>query len=140
MQSYLLGLCISWLILWLDRASGLSRLQLLSAWPLPAQLAFFLVTHDLYIASSEAPLRERVRGRTQQDVFDPLIQSRAIAGIASLSEQLLRASENAVEQLEPCFEQGVVVDPPLKLVQRAQSVRDGTDQTQLRSRLLRKVV
>jgi sterol desaturase/sphingolipid hydroxylase (fatty acid hydroxylase superfamily) len=48
-QSYLLGLCISRLIVWIDGASGLSRLRLVSAWPVPAQLAFFLVTHDLYI-------------------------------------------------------------------------------------------
>lgn len=48
-QSYLLGLCITGLITWLDRTSGLSRLRLVSDWPLLTQLAFFLVTHDLYI-------------------------------------------------------------------------------------------
>jgi sterol desaturase/sphingolipid hydroxylase (fatty acid hydroxylase superfamily) len=48
-QSYLLGLAISALIAWLDRASGLSRLQLVSAWPIPLQRGFFFVTHDLYI-------------------------------------------------------------------------------------------
>jgi sterol desaturase/sphingolipid hydroxylase (fatty acid hydroxylase superfamily) len=48
-QSYLLGLCITALIAWLDRQTGLSRLHLVSGWPLLAQVAFFLVVHDLYI-------------------------------------------------------------------------------------------
>jgi sterol desaturase/sphingolipid hydroxylase (fatty acid hydroxylase superfamily) len=48
-QSYLMGLVIAALILWMDRASGLSRLGLVSSWPLPVQVAFFVVTHDLYI-------------------------------------------------------------------------------------------
>ena len=48
-QSYLMGLVIAALILWMDRATALSRLGLVSSWPLPAQVAFFVVTHDLYI-------------------------------------------------------------------------------------------
>jgi sterol desaturase/sphingolipid hydroxylase (fatty acid hydroxylase superfamily) len=48
-QSYLLGLLIGALIAWLDQQSGLSRLQLVSAWSVPLQLSFFFVTHDLYI-------------------------------------------------------------------------------------------
>jgi len=48
-QSYLLGLCISLIIAWLDRQTGLSRLHLVSAWPVPLQVLFFFVTHDLYI-------------------------------------------------------------------------------------------
>jgi sterol desaturase/sphingolipid hydroxylase (fatty acid hydroxylase superfamily) len=48
-QSYLLGIAIGHLTAWIDRATGLSRLHLLSAWPVAAQVAFFLVTHDLYI-------------------------------------------------------------------------------------------
>jgi sterol desaturase/sphingolipid hydroxylase (fatty acid hydroxylase superfamily) len=48
-QSYLMGVLIAWLILELDAASGLSRLGLLSSWPLAAQVAFFVITHDLYI-------------------------------------------------------------------------------------------
>jgi sterol desaturase/sphingolipid hydroxylase (fatty acid hydroxylase superfamily) len=48
-QSYLLGLVISWLIGWLDGATGLSRLHLVTNWPVWVQLAFFFVTHDLYI-------------------------------------------------------------------------------------------
>jgi sterol desaturase/sphingolipid hydroxylase (fatty acid hydroxylase superfamily) len=48
LQSYVLSLVISALIGWLDaRAAG--RFHLLSGWSLPAQVAFFLVTHDLYI-------------------------------------------------------------------------------------------
>ena len=48
-QSYLLGLLIGWLITRMDRLSHLSRLHLVSRWPVGAQLLFFLVTHDLYI-------------------------------------------------------------------------------------------
>ncbi len=48
-QSYLLGLVIARIIGWLDGASGLSRLHLVSGWPVAAQVAFFVVTHDLYI-------------------------------------------------------------------------------------------
>jgi sterol desaturase/sphingolipid hydroxylase (fatty acid hydroxylase superfamily) len=48
-QSYLLGLLISHLIAALDHVTGLSRLHLVSAWALPAQVGFFLATHDLYI-------------------------------------------------------------------------------------------
>lgn len=48
-QSYLLGVLIWALILWLDARTGLSRLGLLRSWPIPLQVAFFVVTHDLYI-------------------------------------------------------------------------------------------
>lgn len=48
-QSYLLGLCISAIITWLDRQTGLSRLALVSEWPLLGQVGFFLVLHDFYI-------------------------------------------------------------------------------------------
>jgi sterol desaturase/sphingolipid hydroxylase (fatty acid hydroxylase superfamily) len=48
-QSYLAGLLISFLITWIDDGTGLSRLRLVSDWPLWLQVSFFLVTHDLYI-------------------------------------------------------------------------------------------
>lgn len=48
-QSYVLGLTISALITWIDRTSGMSRLQILSGVPVPLQVLFFLVTHDFYI-------------------------------------------------------------------------------------------
>src|SRR5215471_2460121 len=48
-QSYLLGLVIARIIAWMDAATGLSRLHLVSAWPVPVQVLFFVVTHDLYI-------------------------------------------------------------------------------------------
>jgi sterol desaturase/sphingolipid hydroxylase (fatty acid hydroxylase superfamily) len=48
-QSYLLGLVISRLVAWLDGATGLSRLHLVTGWPVALQVVFFLVTHDLYI-------------------------------------------------------------------------------------------
>jgi sterol desaturase/sphingolipid hydroxylase (fatty acid hydroxylase superfamily) len=48
-QSYLLGLVITHLSAWLDGTTGLSRLHLVSGWPVAAQLGFFVLTHDLYI-------------------------------------------------------------------------------------------
>ena len=48
-QSYLLGMVITHFSAWLDRATGMSRLHLVSGWPVLAQVAFFVVTHDLYI-------------------------------------------------------------------------------------------
>src|SRR5262249_45770134 len=48
-QSYLLGLVISHLTACLDGATGLSRLHLVGGWPVAGQLAFFILTHDLYI-------------------------------------------------------------------------------------------
>lgn len=49
LQSWVLGLLISRLIRGLDQLTGLSGLGLLSGWPLGWQVAFFVVTHDLYI-------------------------------------------------------------------------------------------
>jgi sterol desaturase/sphingolipid hydroxylase (fatty acid hydroxylase superfamily) len=48
-QSYFLGLVINWIIQAIDRGTGVSRLHLVSSWPVLAQLAFFWVTHDFYI-------------------------------------------------------------------------------------------
>jgi sterol desaturase/sphingolipid hydroxylase (fatty acid hydroxylase superfamily) len=48
-QSYVLALLISMLIRAIDAHTGWSRLQLVAAWPLWAQVAFFVVAHDLYI-------------------------------------------------------------------------------------------
>jgi sterol desaturase/sphingolipid hydroxylase (fatty acid hydroxylase superfamily) len=48
-QSYLLGLVISAIITAIDNSTGLSRLHLVSSWPVWVQLLFFFVTHDFYI-------------------------------------------------------------------------------------------
>jgi len=49
-QSYILGIIIfSWIINSIDGWTGLSRLKLLSEYPIWAQLVFFTVTHDFYI-------------------------------------------------------------------------------------------
>lgn len=48
-QSYLLGHVIAALVRFLDGFSGLSRLHLVSAWPVWVQCAVFFVVHDLYI-------------------------------------------------------------------------------------------
>ena len=48
-QSYLLGLVIARIIGVIDQASGLSRRHLIGGWSIPAQVVFFLVSHDLYI-------------------------------------------------------------------------------------------
>ncbi|MEP7219894.1 MAG: sterol desaturase family protein, partial [Bacteroidota bacterium] len=47
-QSYLLGFVIFGCIGWIDGATSLSRLRLVSAWPIPMQVIFFFVLHDLY--------------------------------------------------------------------------------------------
>src|SRR5262249_12828237 len=49
LQSYLLGLVIVRLTTWIDGATSLSRLHLVSEWPVGAQLFFFFVVHDFYI-------------------------------------------------------------------------------------------
>ncbi len=48
-QSYVLGFVITRLSAWIDGATGLSRLHLVATWSIWAQVAFFVVTHDLYI-------------------------------------------------------------------------------------------
>jgi sterol desaturase/sphingolipid hydroxylase (fatty acid hydroxylase superfamily) len=49
LQSYALGLLITGLIRYIDSSTGLSRLGLVSDWPVGVQLLFFFVTHDFYI-------------------------------------------------------------------------------------------
>ena len=48
-QSWLLGQLITRLVYFIDQSSGLSRLHLVSAWPLGLQFLLFLVLHDFYI-------------------------------------------------------------------------------------------
>jgi len=48
-QSYVLGVVIGRLILFLDGRTGMSRLHLVSGWPIALQVGFFVLTHDLYI-------------------------------------------------------------------------------------------
>jgi sterol desaturase/sphingolipid hydroxylase (fatty acid hydroxylase superfamily) len=48
-QSYVVGLAIAGLIRWLDEATGLRQLGLVSGWPVWGQVAFFVVSHDFYI-------------------------------------------------------------------------------------------
>jgi len=49
-QSYVLGIVIfTYIINTVDAATGLSRIHIVTGWPLWLQLIFFTVTHDLYI-------------------------------------------------------------------------------------------
>jgi sterol desaturase/sphingolipid hydroxylase (fatty acid hydroxylase superfamily) len=48
-QSYFLALVINLLIGWIDGWTGASRHGLVSEWPIAAQVAFFAISHDLYI-------------------------------------------------------------------------------------------
>jgi sterol desaturase/sphingolipid hydroxylase (fatty acid hydroxylase superfamily) len=48
-QSYILGIIISFIIEFVDSQTNLTRLQLLSGWPVLLQLLFFFVTHDFFI-------------------------------------------------------------------------------------------
>lgn len=47
-QSYVMGLLIAMFIEWLDAATT-GRPQIVTSWPIWAQVGFFLVTHDFYI-------------------------------------------------------------------------------------------
>jgi sterol desaturase/sphingolipid hydroxylase (fatty acid hydroxylase superfamily) len=49
LQSYVLAVVIGGVLSWVDGRTGWSRLGFLSGWPVAAQVAFFAVTHDLYI-------------------------------------------------------------------------------------------
>jgi sterol desaturase/sphingolipid hydroxylase (fatty acid hydroxylase superfamily) len=48
-QNVVLAVVIAQLIKWVDEATHLSALHLISAWPIWAQVTLFVVTHDLYI-------------------------------------------------------------------------------------------
>ena len=48
-QSYVLGVVISWVVHALDEATGLGARHLVRDWPIIAQLVLFVVVHDLYI-------------------------------------------------------------------------------------------
>ncbi len=48
-QSFILGIIISYIIQFIDGNTNLSRLHLISSWPIWVQILFFLVIHDLYI-------------------------------------------------------------------------------------------
>ena len=49
LQSYVLALVIHAGVAWVDARTGASTHGLVSDWPLAAQVAFFVVSHDLYI-------------------------------------------------------------------------------------------
>jgi len=49
LQSYVLAYVIGFLIRGLDGATGASHYGLISSWPIWIQVAFFIVTHDIYI-------------------------------------------------------------------------------------------
>ncbi len=48
-QSYVLGYVIYGIVWWIDAHTGLTRLHLITGWPVALQVLFFLVTHDCYI-------------------------------------------------------------------------------------------
>lgn len=48
-QSLLIGIIISYLILFIDYSTDISRFGLISDWPIIIQFLLFLITHDLYI-------------------------------------------------------------------------------------------
>jgi sterol desaturase/sphingolipid hydroxylase (fatty acid hydroxylase superfamily) len=49
LQSFFLGILISFLIEFIDNSANLSRLQLITDWPWFIQIIFFTITHDFYI-------------------------------------------------------------------------------------------
>ncbi len=48
-QSYVMGLVIAWIIERIDSSTDISRLHLVSSWPLWVQMLVFFVVHDFYI-------------------------------------------------------------------------------------------
>ena len=48
-QSYVLGFVISYLIVYIDNSTPISRIDTIRSWPLWGQIVFFLITHDFYI-------------------------------------------------------------------------------------------
>ena len=48
-QSYIMGIIISYIIVFIDSNTNFSRLHLVSRWPAALQLLFFFVMHDFYI-------------------------------------------------------------------------------------------
>lgn len=48
-QSFVLGILISYFIVYLDSFSGLSKYRLLAGWPIWLQVIFFIITHDIYV-------------------------------------------------------------------------------------------
>jgi sterol desaturase/sphingolipid hydroxylase (fatty acid hydroxylase superfamily) len=48
-QNLILAVVIGKIIAWIDGTTHLSRLHLISGWPIWVQVTFFIVTHDLYI-------------------------------------------------------------------------------------------
>jgi sterol desaturase/sphingolipid hydroxylase (fatty acid hydroxylase superfamily) len=49
LQSFILGIIISYIIQLLDGITQLSHFRLISKWPVWMQVVFFVITHDLYI-------------------------------------------------------------------------------------------
>jgi sterol desaturase/sphingolipid hydroxylase (fatty acid hydroxylase superfamily) len=49
LQSFVLGILISYLIEFLDSNTRLSEYRLISSWPVWLQVIFFVITHDFYI-------------------------------------------------------------------------------------------
>ena len=48
-QSYIMGIIISFIITSIDSGTHITRLHLVSGWSIPMQLLFFFVLHDFYI-------------------------------------------------------------------------------------------
>ncbi|MCI0448701.1 MAG: sterol desaturase family protein [Chlorobi bacterium] len=49
LQSFILGIIISYIIQFLDGITQLSEFRLISRWPVWVQVIFFVITHDFYI-------------------------------------------------------------------------------------------
>lgn len=48
-QSYVMGVIISYIIIFIDSNTHLSRLHIVTSWPAGYQLLFFFIVHDFYI-------------------------------------------------------------------------------------------
>lgn len=110
LQSYVLGLVIAGIIRGLDAATGLSRFALVRGWPLWAQLALFLVTHDLWqYWFHRAQHRNRFLWRIHEAAHAPLHVD-WLAGSRSHALEILIAQ---TAEFAPIFLLGASPEVPL---------------------------
>lgn len=89
-QSYFLQIVIfAGIIHWIDSSTDISRLKLISDWPIWLQVAFFTVTHDLYIYwAHRFQHKNKVLWRTHEAHHSP-IHVDWIAGSRSHAGEIL---------------------------------------------------
>ena len=109
-QGYAAAVATSAVIRFLDGASGLSRLGLVAGWPIWVQVAFFTVTHDLYIYTfhrlqHSSPLLWRLHEAHHSNT--------SLDWVAALRSHGLEVFVNAVVEFAPMALLGAAPDVPV---------------------------